>query len=304
MLLAAQTIALSLKTQIDSVINFIQQLPVFEAEVLRLEDVLEQPRDPLLIQDSTTRSRTDENFRLSGEIILDNVSFGFVEIKEPLIQDLSLTIHPGQRIALVGGSGSGKSTLAKLIVGLHQPTGGEILFDGRSLTIMPRAISTSSLAMVQQDIQIYGCSVRDNLSLWNPSASTSDLERACEDAEIYQVIQGLSEGFDTILCEGGNNLSGGQKQRLELARALVGNPSILIMDEATSALDTETEHQVITNLSRRACTQIIVAHRLSTIRDADLILVLDKGKVVQRGQHETMIKDQSSPYAQLLNESA
>ena len=158
--------------------------------------------------------------------------------------------------------------------------------------------------MVQQDIQIYGCSVRDNLSLWNPSISTSDLQLACEDAEIHEVIQGLPEGIDTILSEGGSNLSGGQKQRLELARALVEDPSILVMDEATSALDTETEHKVIKNLSRRCCTQIIVAHRLSTIRDADLILVLDKGQVVQRGQHDTMIKEQGSPYSQLLKESA
>ena len=303
MLLAAQTIALSLKTQIDRVINFIQQLPTFEAEVLRLEDVLEQPHDPLLSQ-TNNNNWNQANNHLSGEIILKNVSFGFVAVKDPLIQNFNLTIHPGQRIALIGGSGSGKSTLAKLIAGLHQPTTGEILFDGASLIDIPRAVSTTSLAMVQQDIQIYGCSVRENLSLWNPVISTSELQRACEDAEIYDVIQGLPEGLDSVLSEGGSNLSGGQKQRLELARALVQDPSVLVMDEATSALDAETEYNVIENLKRRGCTQVIVAHRLSTIRDADLIIVLNRGKVVQQGRHETMIQESDSPYARLLQESA
>ena len=181
MLLAAQTIALALKTQVDSVISFVQQLPTFEAEVLRLEDVLEQTRDPLLGNERGNGQSSIANNRLSGKIDLKNVSFGFVAIKEPLINNLNLTIHPGQRIALVGGSGSGKSTLAKLIAGLHQPSDGEILFDGSSLIDTPRAISTNSLAMVQQDIQIYGCSVRENLSLWNPSISTTDLHRACKD---------------------------------------------------------------------------------------------------------------------------
>jgi NHLM bacteriocin system ABC transporter peptidase/ATP-binding protein len=302
MLLAAQTITLSLKTQVDSVISFVQQLPTFEAEVLRLEDVLEQPNDPLLHQD-TVKQWSQTNNRLSGEILLKNVSFGFVAVKDPLIQDFNLTIHPGQRIALIGGSGSGKSTLAKLIAGLHQPTNGEILFDGAPLINIPRAVSTTSLAMVQQDIQIYGCSIRENLSLWNPAISSSDLQRACEDAEIHDVIQGLPEGLDSILSEGGSNLSGGQKQRLELARALVQDPSVLVMDEATSALDAETEHNVIENLKRRGCTQVIVAHRLSTIRDADLIVVLDRGQVVQQGRHDSMIRDSDSPYSLLLQES-
>jgi len=304
MLLAAQTIALALKTQVDNIITFIQQLPTFEAEVLRLEDVLEQPRDPLMTQTNTTNESTQAIQRLSGAIEINNISFGFVAIKDPLIKELSFSIHPGQRIALVGGSGSGKSTLAKLIAGLHQPTAGQVLFDGSPLVGIPRSVTTHSLAMVQQDIQLYGCSVRDNLTLWNPSITTTDLRRACRDAEIDDVVQALPEGMESILSEGGNNLSGGQRQRLELARALVRDPSILIMDEATSALDAETERKVIENLSRRGCTQVVVAHRLSTIRDADLILVLDKGQVVQRGRHQSMIQDPDSPYAQLLRESA
>lgn len=303
MLLAAQNIAMALKTQVDSIINFVQMLPTFEAEVLRLEDVLEQSKDPLLDPNNKIKISETSQTRLSGKIQINNLSFGFVAIKDPLINDLNLTIHPGQRIALVGGSGSGKSTLAKLIAGIHQPTDGEILFDGSALINIPRAISTNSLAMVQQEVQIYGCTVRENLSLWNPSVTTSDLVQACKDAEIHDVIQGLPEGIDSTLSEGGSNLSGGQRQRLEIARALVRDPNILVMDEATSALDAETERKVIENLSNRGCTMVVVAHRLSTIRDSDLILVMHKGKVVQSGRHDSMIQEPDGPYVQLLQES-
>jgi len=301
MLLAAQTIAFSLKGQIESVIGFVQQLPGFEAGVLRLEDVLEQPRDPLL--DDT--SRTDANTaptRLSGKIEIDVLRYGFTAIQAPLIDGLSLTIQPGMRVALVGGSGSGKSTLAKLLAGLHQPTGGTIRFDGHTLLELPRSVAVASLAMVQQEIQLFGCSVRDNLSLWNRAISDAALLDACRDAEVLDVVRGLPDGLDTQLSEGGRNLSGGQRQRLELARALVNNPSILIMDEATSALDAETERKLIANLARRGCTQIIVAHRLSTIRDADLILVMEQGQVIQRGTHTQLVQDTGGAYAQLLSE--
>jgi len=228
--------------------------------------------------------------------------YGFTAIKPPLIDGLTLTIHAGMRIALVGGSGSGKSTLAKLLAGLHQPTAGTILFDGRTLLELPRAVVVSSLAMVQQEIQLFGCSVRDNLSLWNRAIHESTLLEACRDAEMLEVVRGLPDGIDTLLSEGGRNLSGGQRQRLEVARALVSNPSILIMDEATSALDAETEQKLIANLSRRGCTQVIVAHRLSTIRDADLILVMDQGTVIQQGTHESLMQDSSGAYVQLFSE--
>ena len=200
----------------------------------------------------------------------------------------------------MGGSGSGKSTLAKLIAGLHQPSSGEILFDGKPLLKIPRSVSVGSLAMVQQEIQLFGCSVRDNLSLWNSTIRERDLNQACRDAEILDVVRALPDGFETKLSEGGQNLSGGQRQRLELARALVGNPSILVMDEATSALDAETEQRIIQNLTRRGCTQVIVAHRLSTIRDAELILVMDQGQVIEQGKHRDLIRNDNGAYAQLL----
>ena len=306
MLLAAQTIAFSLKGQIERLIGFVQQLPEFEAGVLRLEDVLEQPRDPLLdggeVKNPGSTGTEFTLSRLSGGIEIQDLQYGFTAIQAPLIDGLSLVIHPGMRVALVGGSGSGKSTLAKLLAGLHQPTGGTIRFDGRTLLDLPRAVVVSSLAMVQQEIQLFGCSVRDNLSLWNPVIDDSSLLEACRDAELLEVVRGLPGGLDTMLNEGGRNLSGGQRQRLELARALVNNPSILIMDEATSALDTDTEQKLINNLSRRGCTQVIVAHRLSTIRDADLILVMEQGRVIQQGTHENLLQDQNGAYAQLLSE--
>ena len=304
MLLAAQTIAFTLKSSIESIIKFVQDLPEFEAELLRLEDVLEQPNDPLVDNQNQDLVDVTPATRLTGAIQLNNIDFGYVKIKDNLINDFNLTIHPGQRIAFVGGSGSGKSTLAKLIAGLYQPNNGEILFDGMPLLSIPRAVTTGSLAMVQQEIALYGCSVKDNLTLWNSSVTSYDLRRACRDAEIDGVINDLPQGFDTKLSEGGNSLSGGQRQRLEIARALVCDPTILIMDEATSALDAETERKVLSNLSNRGCTQVIVAHRLSTIRNADLILVMKDGKIVQQGTHESMILEEDSPYALLLNESS
>lgn len=296
MLLAAQTIAMNLKGQIESVIGFVQSLPEFEAGVLRLEDVIEQPQDPTLQAPDHVEGLT----HLSGLIEIDALSFGFSPFQPPLFQDLSLRIEPGMRVALVGGSGSGKSTLARLIAGLIQPSAGTIQFDGLTSLEIPRAVMVNSLAMVQQDIDLYGCSVRDNLRLWNRSIAERDLLKACRDADVLDVIRSLPDGLDTVLSEGGRNLSGGQRQRMELARALVKDPNILILDEATSALDATTEQRVISNLNSRGCTQVIVAHRLSSIRDADLILVLDEGQIVQQGTHEMMMADVGSPYQQLL----
>jgi ABC-type bacteriocin/lantibiotic exporter with double-glycine peptidase domain len=304
MLLAAQTIAANLKKQIEQVIQFVRSLPEFSANVLRLEDVLEQPIDPVLEDNSAKRSFPSERIRLSGKIELRDISFGYAPIKAPFINNLNVSIQPGARIAFVGGSGSGKSTIASLIAGLHLPRTGEILYDGVSLINIPRSVAVSSIGMIQQDICLYGCSVRDNLTLWNSNIPEATIRKACVDANILKTILELPEGFDTKLSEGARNLSGGQRQRLEIARALVQDPAILILDEATSALDAETERLVDEALRRRGCTQIIVAHRLSTIRDADEIIVLNHGDVVQRGTHLEMLSIEGSPYALLLTEVA
>ena len=302
MLLAAQTIALNLKSRIENVIDFVQGLPTFSSTILRLEDVLEQPSDPILIRNEAQKNFPKERLKLSGKINIENLTFGYLPTKKPLIKNLNLEIAAGQRIALVGGSGSGKSTMSKLISGLYQPDNGNILFDNYKFIDIPRSIRTKSIAMVQQDIKLYGCSVRDNLTLWKNDINDSLIRQSCKQAYILDDILKLPDGFDTILSEGGKSLSGGQRQRLEIARILISQPSILILDEATSALDADTEYKINQSFRRIGCTQIIIAHRLSTIRDADQILVFKDGEIVQRGRHLEMINLENTPYNILINE--
>jgi ATP-binding cassette subfamily C protein len=220
-------------------------------------------------------------------------------VDAPLIENFSCTLKPGQRVALVGGSGCGKSTIAKLVCGLYEAWQGEIIFDGKPKAQIPRAVLTNSIAMVEQEIFLFGGTVRDNLTLWDSTVLDSQLVRACIDAAIHEVILAIPGGYGGELMEGAANLSGGQRQRLEIARALVNNPAILVMDEATSALDGETEKIIDQNLRRRGCSCIIVAHRLSTIRDCNEIIVLERGKVVQRGTHEELWRVDGT-YSRLL----
>jgi NHLM bacteriocin system ABC transporter peptidase/ATP-binding protein len=304
MLLAAQQVAAGLKAEVDRLVAFVTVLPQMETSVLRLQDVLENPPDPLLL--TTTPASLPpwpaERDQLSGQVDIHELTYSFAPVRPPLIERLSLSLSPGMRVALVGASGSGKSTLARLIAGLLQPSQGAILFDGYPLTAIPRSVAVASLAMVQQDIAIYGMTIRENLCLWRGDLTDDQLLEACRDAQLLDMIDAMPDGLDTKLAEGGRNLSGGQRQRLELARALLQDPTILILDEATSALDAETEQRVEEALRRRACTQIVVAHRLSTVRDADLILVLERGQVVQRGRHEGLMAEPEGAYARLLAE--
>ena len=237
--------------------------------------------------------------KLSGKVELRGITFGYSPLEKPLISDFNLLVEPGRRVALVGGSGSGKSTVAKIISGLYEPWGGEILFDDVPRQSLPRDLIVNSLAVVDQEVFLFGGSVTENVTMWDPTIATPRIVQAARDAAIDEVIAAREGGYQSRIVEGGGNFSGGQCQRLEIARALVGEPTIVVMDEATSALDPTTEVLIDESMRRRGCTTIIIAHRLSTIRDSDEIIVMERGTIVQRGTHDDM-KDVDGPYKYLV----
>jgi ATP-binding cassette subfamily C protein len=314
MLVAFQLLMQSFQQPVNRLVQFGSLLQTLEGNLQRLDDVLVNPVDTQLQVVQTEAVKADKRHeaapsllpafsalspRLQGYIDLKNITFGYSPLEAPLIDQFNLSVQPGQRVALVGGSGSGKSTIAKLVAGLYQPWSGEICFDGIPRGQLPRSILTNSITVVEQDILLFAGTVRENLTLWDINVPDLALQQACRDAAIEDVILATPGGYDAQLLEGATNLSGGQRQRLEIARALVNSPSILIMDEATSALDTETEKIIDQRIRQRGCTCLIVAHRLSTIRDCDEIIVLERGKVVQRGTHDELWQ-QSGHYAQLI----
>ncbi len=271
-----------------------------EMQMQRLDDVKRYAIDSLNYPDET-QTITFTGDRLSGELTMRDVSFGYSPLDPPLLENFNLSLAPGRWAAVVGASGSGKSTLAKLASGLYEEWSGDVLFDGVKRREIPRPVLVSSIATVDQDVFQISGTVRENLSLFDKSVPKEDIVLAAQDACIHDDILRLAGGYGAEVAEGGLNFSGGQRQRLEIARALAGNPSILILDEATSAIDPMTEQKVLANIRRRGCTCLIVAHRLSTIRDADEIIVLEKGKVAERGTHREMMTH-DGPYRRLIEE--
>ena len=275
-----------------------QIIQEMRTDMERIEDVMNYKDDPYVVD-----SPIDENIsydKLKGNIEMKNVTFGYSPLASPLIEDFSMSVKTGQRIAFVGGSGCGKSTIAKLISGLHRPWSGEITFDGKKREEIDRSIFTGSLAVVDQDIIIFEDTISNNIKMWDNTIEDFEMILACRDAQIHDDIMARKGGYEYKLTEGGKDFSGGQRQRMEIARALAQDPSIIILDEATSALDAKTEQAVVQAIKDRGITCIVIAHRLSTIRDCDEIIVLDNGKVVERGTHEQLYKN-GGLYTELIS---
>lgn len=264
-----------------------QTIQEMRTDMERVEDVMQYPEDA--VYGPETQLRDDVEYdKLSGSVVMRGVTFGYSRLAEPLIEDFDLTLKPGSRVALVGASGCGKSTIAKLIAGLYQPWSGEILFDGKPINEIDRSVFTGSLAVVDQDIILFEDTIANNIKMWDSSIEDFEMILVARDASLHEDIMQREGGYNCRLAEGGKDLSGGQRQRLEIARVLAQDPTIIILDEATSALDARTEYEVVRSINERGITCIVVAHRLSTIRDCDEIIVLDHGKVTERGTHEEL----------------
>lgn len=285
-IVALQSVAQSFLQPTNSMVRLGSDVQTIKGDLTRIEDVLNYPTGSA---PTPAAANAATPHRVHGMLEFRDVTFGFSRFEPPLIEGFSLTVRPGQRIALVGGSGSGKSTLARIACGLYRPWSGEVLLDGVPLDQFDRARFASAIAWVDQEIFLFDGSVRENIGLWDPSIDDADVIKALGDAAVLEVIEARPRRIDSRVLEAGANFSGGQRQRLEIARALAGNPAVLILDEATSALDPLVEKQIDENIRRRGCTCIIVAHRLSTIRDADEIIVLERGRIVERGTHEALV---------------
>ena len=294
-LVAFQSLMASFSEPVNELVNYVGSFQTIKGALERLEDVYNYPVD------NSSKAVATDRFppKLAGRVELHNIQFGYSVLEPPLLADLSISVPPGARIALVGASGSGKSTLARLICGLYRPWSGEIRIDGWALPEIPPQVFANSVAYVDQDVFLFEGTARDNLTLWDATATEADLSQALRDAAIHDDIAARAGNYDCYVNEGGTNFSGGQRQRIEIARALVSNPSVIVLDEATGALDPITEKSIDDSLRRRGCTCIIIAHRLSTIRDCDEIILLQQGKIVERGTHEQLMALQGA-YAKLV----
>ena len=294
-LVAFQGLLLSFAGPIQQLVDMASRIQQASADLSRLDDVLDNKLDWRF----SHAADAPADARAAGRLSIRGLTFGYDSAGPPLIENFALDVEPGQWIALVGGSGSGKSTLGKLITGLFEPQTGQILIDGYSLQAWGRERLSNIVASVDQDIRLFSGTVRDNITLWDDTIDNDRLIAAIDDAGLTAVIQATAGSVDAVIEEGGRNLNGGQRQRIEIARALIREPAILILDEATAALDSESEYELLQAVRRRGMTCILVAHRLSTIRDCDEIIVLERGKEVERGTHASLIAE-AGAYARLI----
>lgn len=289
MIMAFQGFMNSFITPANSLIMSVQGLQEMRSEIERVEDIMLYPCDENCVNDNENEEEDDDEYsKLTGNIEIKNLTFGYSPLAEPLIENFDLSLKPGSRIALVGSSGCGKSTISKLLSGLYKPWSGEILFDGKHINEIDRSVFRGSLAVVDQEITLFEDTIENNIKMWDNSIEDFEVILAARDALIHEDIMLRENGYKNQIIENGRNFSGGERQRLEIARVLAQDPTIIILDEATSALDVETEGKIINSINARGITCIIIAHRLSTIRDCDEIIVLDNGKVIERGTHQEL----------------
>lgn len=298
MIMAFQGFLSSFISPATTLISAGQILQEMRTDMERIEDVMKYPTDVTF--ENSDDSENIEYDKLSGNIEIKNVTFGYSRLAEPLIKDFSMSLKSGSRVAFVGPSGCGKSTVSKLISGLYKPWSGEILFDGKTMSKIDRSVFTGSLAVVDQDIILFEDTIENNIKMWDNSIEDFEMIMAARDAQLHEDIMQREGGYQYKLTEGGKDFSGGQRQRMEIARVLAQDPTIIILDEATSALDAKTEYDVVKSIKDRGITCIVVAHRLSTIRDCDEIIVMDQGNVVERGTHEELMKN-GGAYTQLVS---
>ena len=299
MVTAFRSVMAMFQSPAEKLIDAGQKLQEMRTNMERIQDVMTYEPDISTEAASEDPSVADDFSKLSGEVELRNITFGYSPLAAPLIEDFSMKLKPGSSVAFVGGSGCGKSTLAKLISGLYKPWKGEILLDGKPMEEIRRSVRIGSLAMVDQDIILFEDTIANNIKMWDDSIEDFEMLIAARDAHIHDDIMMRSGGYQYRILEGGKDFSGGQRQRLEIARVLAQDPTIIIMDEATSALDAKTEYDVVQSIRDRGITCIVIAHRLSTIRDCDEIIVMDAGKVVERGRHEELLRN-GGLYAELI----
>ena len=287
MIMAFQGFLQSFMTPAMTLISAGQTLQEMRTQMERVDDVMEYPEDAVFYEGEDYIGSQ----KLSGKVEIRNLTFGYSPLAEPLIKDFNMTLSPGKSVAIVGASGCGKSTMSKLISGLYQPWSGEILFDGKTMNMIPKNIFRGSVAVVDQDVILFEDTIANNIKMWDESIEDFEMILAARDAQIHNDIMNRPKGYQHKLIEGGKDFSGGQRQRIEIARTLAQDPTIIIMDEATSALDARTEYEVVKAIQNRGITCIVIAHRLSTIRSCDEIIVMEHGDIMDRGTHKELMEN-------------